>query len=84
VRLVITEGNYLLLDDEPWPSLRPHFDHTALMVADMGTLEVRNRQRWAGFGKDDAFIKAKVEDNDMPNVRLVYERSGEPDWAIRT
>jgi len=29
-------------------------------------------------------IRAKLEDNDMPNARLVYERSAEPDWVIRT
>ena len=83
VRLIISEGNWLLLEDEPWPSLRPLFDHTALVVTDMETLEVRNRQRWVGFDKDDDFIRAKLEGNDLPNARLVYERSAEPDWIIR-
>jgi hypothetical protein len=27
---------------------------------------------------------AKLEGNDMPNARLVYERSAEPEWVIRT
>jgi pantothenate kinase len=83
VRLIISEGNWLLLDDEPWPSLRPYFDHTALVVTDMETLETRNRQRWVGFDKSEEFVKAKLEGNDMPNARLVYERSAEPDWIIR-
>jgi len=84
VRLIVTEGNWLLLDDEPWPTLRPWFDQTALIVADMKTLEARNRQRWVDYGMNEAFIRAKLEDNDLPNVRLVYERSTEPDWIIRT
>ena len=84
VRLIVTEGNWLLLDDEPWPLLRPHFDRTALVVADMATLEARNRQRWVDYDMDESFIRAKLEDNDMPNARLVYERSTEPDWIIRT
>jgi pantothenate kinase len=84
VRLVVSEGNYLLLDDQPWPSLRPFFDRTVLIVTDTATLEARNRQRWVDFGLDELAIRAKLEDNDMPNARLIYERSGEPDWIIRT
>jgi pantothenate kinase len=84
IRLIISEGNWLLLDDEPWPSLRPFFDRTAMVVADMETLEARNRQRWVDFGHDDEFVRTKLEDNDMPNARHVYERSTEPDWIIRT
>ena len=84
VRLIISEGNWLLLDDEPWPTLRPYFDRTALVVADMETLAVRNRQRWVEYDMDEAFIRAKLEDNDLPNARHVYERSAQPDWIIRT
>ncbi len=84
VRLIVTEGNWLLLDDEPWPMLRQYFDRTALVVADPETLEARNRQRWVDYKMDEAFIRAKLEDNDLPNARLVYERSAEPDWIIRT
>lgn len=83
-RLIITEGNWLLLDDEPWPMLRPYFDHTVLVVADMETLELRNRQRWVDYEFTEEMIRAKLEDNDMPNARLVYQRSAEPDWIIRT
>lgn len=84
VRLVVTEGNWLLLDVEPWPTLRPYFDQTALVVADMETLEARNRQRWVDYAMDEGSIRAKLEDNDLPNARLVYERSVEPDYLIRT
>ncbi len=80
----MSEGNYLLLDDPPWPSLRPFFDRTVLIVTDMATLEARNRQRWVDFGLDEPAIRAKLEDNDMPNARLIYERSVQPDWIIRT
>ncbi len=84
VRLIVSEGNWLLLDDEPWPMLRRYFDRTVLVVADMAALLVRNRQRWVEYGMDEAFIRAKLDDNDMPNARLVYERSADPDWIIRT
>jgi pantothenate kinase len=84
VRLIVTEGNYLLLVDDPWPGLRPSFDRTTLIVSDLETLEARNRQRWVDMDKDEDFITAKLELNDMPNVRLVMERSADPDWVIRT
>jgi pantothenate kinase len=84
VRLIVTEGNYLLLGDDPWPSVRRSFDHSALIVSDLETLEARNRQRWLDMDRDEGFITAKLELNDMPNVRLVMERSIDPDWVIHT
>jgi pantothenate kinase len=84
VRLIVTEGNYLLLGDDPWPSVRRFFDHSALIVSDLETLEARNRQRWLDMDRDEGFITAKLELNDMPNVRLVMERSIDPDWVIHT
>ena len=32
----------------------------------------------------EEMIREKLEGNDLPNARLVYERSAEPDWIIRT
>jgi len=84
VRLIVSEGNWLLLKDEPWPTLLPLFDHTVLVVADMETLTQRNRDRWVGYDYTEDMIREKLEGNDMPNARLVYERSAEPDWIIRT
>jgi pantothenate kinase len=83
-RVIVTEGNWLLLEDEPWPMLRPWFDHTAMVITDTATLEERNRQRWVGYDYTEDMIRAKLEDNDMPNARLVYERSTKADWIIRT
>ena len=84
MRLIISEGNWLLLQDEPWPMLLPLYDHTALVVADMETLEQRNRERWVGYDYSEEMIREKLEGNDMPNARLVYERSAQPEWIIRT
>lgn len=84
VRVIVTEGNYLLLDDPPWPALRPFFDQTVLLVTDMETLAARNRQRWVDIDMDEGGIRAKLDLNDMPNARLVVDRSAEPDWIVRT
>jgi pantothenate kinase len=84
VRLIITEGNYLLLDEAPWSQLRPSFDRTVLVLTDLETLEARNRQRWVDIGMDEERIRAKLAGNDMPNARLILERSAKPDWIVRT
>lgn len=84
VRLIVSEGNWLLLQDEPWPMLLPLFDHTALVRTDWATLEQRNRDRWVGYDYTEEMIREKLEGNDLPNARLVYERSAEPDWVVRT
>lgn len=84
VRLIVSEGNWLLLQDDPWPLLLPLFDHTALVKTDWRTLEQRNRDRWVGYEYTEEMIREKLEGNDLPNARLVYERSAEPDWIIRT
>jgi pantothenate kinase len=82
-RLIVVEGNWLLLDEAPWSGLVPFFDHTAMITVELEELERRNRQRWVDFDFSEAAIRAKLEENDMPNVRLVYERSVAPDWIIR-
>lgn len=84
VSIIVTEGNYLLLADAPWSGLRAYFDIAILIVVDMLTLEARNRQRWVDFEFDESAIRSKLEDNDLPNARLVYERSTRPDWTVRT
>ena len=84
VRLIVSEGNWLLLQDEPWPMLLPLFDHTALVKTEWETVVQRNRDRWVGYDFTEEMIRQKLEGNDLPNARLVYERSAEPDWDIRT
>jgi pantothenate kinase len=84
VRLIVTEGLYLLLDLPPWSGLRVTFDRSVLLVTDMATLEARNRQRWVDMAMPEEGILAKLEDNDMPNARFVLEHSGEPDWIVRS
>ena len=83
-RLIVSEGNWLLLKDEPWPTLLPLFDHTALVTTEWETLEQRNRDRWVGYDYTEEMIREKLEGNDLPNARLVYDNSAEPDWIIRT
>ena len=81
-RLIICEGNWLLLDQEPWRSLLDYFDYRAMVVVDPVRLEERNRDRWVQAGMSEDAIEQKLQDNDMPNVRLVISGSVAPDWTI--
>ena len=81
-RIVIVEGNYLLLDDPAWAVLRQRFDLTVMLDVPLPVLEARLVARWAGFGYDAGQIRAKLEDNDLPNARLVATRSVAADVVI--
>jgi pantothenate kinase len=83
VPVIIVEGNWLLLGRSPWDRLRPMFDITVLVEVPEPVLLARLRARWEGFGFSEAEIVAKLEENDLPNGRMVYEGSVRPDWILR-
>ncbi|MGV0803035.1 nucleoside/nucleotide kinase family protein, partial [Mycolicibacterium elephantis] len=50
-RLVVTEGNYLLDDDEPWPAVRAVLDDVWFLDVDRGERRRRLAKRHTQFGK---------------------------------
>lgn len=80
--VVIAEGNYLLLNEAPWRSLRPLFDLSAMISAEESVLRERLLQRWRDHGLSEAEAVAKAEENDLPNARLVLRESGGEDFLI--
>jgi pantothenate kinase len=82
VPVIVVEGNWLLLDRAPWDRLRPLFDITVLVDVPEYALRMRLRGRWERLGLSEAEILAKLEENDLPNGRLVREASVAPDWLI--
>ncbi len=81
-RIVLAEGNYLLLEDEPWSALAPLFDLTVMIAPPADELRRRLEARWRGFGLGEAEVAAKVEQNDLPNGRLVLSRSRKADFVF--
>ncbi|MCI5078576.1 nucleoside triphosphate hydrolase [Oricola sp.] len=84
IRIVVAEGNYLLLDEAPWSQLRPLFDVTVSIDATLDVLRDRLEARWRGFNLPPEVIATKVEGNDLVNARRVIEGSVEADFRIRT
>ena len=73
--VIITEGNYLLLDDEPWSGLAPLFDLTVFLDVNEATVHQRIIDRWLNHGLSAADTERRAETNDLPNARLVLTNS---------
>ena len=81
-RIVLVEGNYLLLDRAPWSDLAPLFAFSIFVSPSMEELERRLTARWQGYKLDAAGIDWKLNGNDLPNARLVVENSRPADLSI--
>jgi pantothenate kinase len=81
-RVIIVEGNWLLLRDAPWSDLAPLYDLTALVALPEAALRARLTARWEGFGLAPDEVRAKVEGNDLPNAARVAAGSATPDFLI--
>ncbi|NEY89765.1 nucleoside triphosphate hydrolase [Tabrizicola oligotrophica] len=81
-RLLIVEGNYLLLNEPPWPDLAPLFDLTVWIDVPEAELERRLLARWAQHGKTPAEARAWIDGNDLPNIRRVVQGSRPADLLI--
>lgn len=80
VRHIVTEGNYLLLDEAPWSDLAPLYDVTVFLDVPMTELERRLTERWRALDPDD--FRVKMEGNDLPNARHVVGNSRPADYSI--
>ncbi|MCD4527094.1 nucleoside/nucleotide kinase family protein [Nocardioides sp. cx-173] len=76
--LVVTEGNYLLLPQQPWPRVRAQLDTVWHVVTDEDLRLERLLARHMRFGKTPAEARAWVERVDGPNgvlIEAVAERA---------
>ncbi len=81
-RLILVEGNYLLLDQPPWSGLKPLFDFTILLKVDAQELERRSIARWLHHGYRSSEAGEKTQNNDMTNARTVIKNSTRPDIVL--
>lgn len=83
INVLLVEGNYVLLDQVPWSSLRPLFDVTVNISVPEEVLRQRLCARWEGLGIPAAESRAKVEANDLPNGLLVLAKSLDSEFILR-
>ncbi|HTV67892.1 MAG TPA: nucleoside triphosphate hydrolase [Rhizobiaceae bacterium] len=82
MRFILAEGNYLLLDEEPWTRLASLFDFAIFLDVPREELERRLMQRWHEHGKTDEQARAWIASNDMPNIDRVLARKRNADLVI--
>ncbi|MBL1242503.1 MAG: nucleoside/nucleotide kinase family protein [OCS116 cluster bacterium] len=82
VKIVVIEGNYLLLDKSPWTDMRPFYDLTVFIDVPLEVLKQRLIQRWKSYDYTPDMIQKKLDVTDMPNVELVVSQSLNADYKI--
>jgi pantothenate kinase len=83
VSLVVTEGNYLLLDDPPWHQVRPLLDETWFVEIDDAVRVGRLIRRHIEFGKTPEQAAEWVHRLDEQNARLVAATRERADVIVR-
>lgn len=83
-RIVLCEGNYLLVEDEPWNGLAPCFDLTIRIEAERAVLERRLIQRWLDHGLDRTSAEKRARANDLANAAFVEAHSRPADIIWRS
>ena len=83
VPLIITEGNYLLLDDPPWHEVRPLLDETWFVEIDDAVRVERLIRRHIEFGKTPEQAAEWVQRLDEQNARLVAASRERADLIVR-
>lgn len=81
--IVITEGNYLLLDGQGWAQVRDCLDEAWYL--DVPAVELRKRllRRHIRGGKSAEVAEAKVSRSDLRNAELVAGTRGNADLVLR-
>ncbi|MFE6523546.1 nucleoside/nucleotide kinase family protein [Streptomyces sp. NPDC057794] len=83
-RLVVTEGNYLLLDTGAWACVRPLLDEVWFCELPEPERVRRLVARHERFGKTHQEAQAWVTRSDQPNAELVAASRGQADLLVRT
>lgn len=82
-RIVLVEGNYLLVEDRPWSDLATAFDLAVWIDVDPAELRRRLLERWRQHGLTPDEAAERAEGNDMVNAEYARARSRKADIVCR-
>ena len=83
VRVLVVEGNYLLLTEGPWAGVRPLLDYAVFIHVDRETVKARLLKRHAEAGLfTEERNRAHIERTDLPNYDLVAASQDRADVVI--
>lgn len=83
-RFVITEGNYLLLPDEPWARVRGLLTETWFLAPDESLRRDRLLARHQAFGRTLAEARDRTLGSDERNAVLINATQQAADLVLRT
>jgi pantothenate kinase len=81
-RLVVTEGNYLLMDTDGWRRVRPHLDEVWYVDLDDDERLARLVERHRRFGKEQEQAARWVAEVDESNARLIRATRDRADLVL--
>jgi len=81
-RLVIVEGNYLLLDRPRWRDVQALLDETWYVDAPLAVLRARLLDRARAGGRTEVEAIAHVDESDLRNARLVAATKANADRRL--
>lgn len=82
-RLIITEGNYLLLDQGAWAGVAALLDECWYVEVDESLRIDRLTSRHVQFGRTPDQAREWVAFTDEPNARLIPATRGRADWVFQ-
>ncbi|WP_114971160.1 nucleoside/nucleotide kinase family protein [Rhodoferax ferrireducens] len=80
--LIITEGNYLLLDEGPWAEVRSALDEVWYLEVNDAVRQQRLLERHMRFGRSQAQALAWVNLTDEPNARRIAQTRHRADRVV--
>jgi len=83
-RIVLVEGNYLLLNERPWTRLHELFDYRMFLDVPVDELQQRLLKRIQSHGFTLEQAQNWLSGNDLPNIQHVLTGSVRPDLWIRS
>ncbi|QIV85344.1 nucleoside/nucleotide kinase family protein [Mycolicibacterium frederiksbergense] len=83
VPLVVTEGNYLLLESDAWPAARSHIDQVWFLAPDTDIRHARLVRRHEAYGKSAEEAKFWALGSDERNAQLIESTAGRADRIVR-
>ncbi|WP_158879408.1 nucleoside/nucleotide kinase family protein [Amycolatopsis anabasis] len=82
VPLVITEGNYLLLDEEPWHGVRPLLDEVWFLAPDEPERLERLVTRHRRYGRSLVEAQQRALGSDQRNADLIVATASRADLVL--
>ncbi|GAB7066290.1 nucleoside/nucleotide kinase family protein [Mycobacterium hodleri] len=83
VPLVVTEGNYLLLDVDAWPAARSGIDEVWFLAPDTDVRHQRLLRRHEAYGKSPEDAAFWALGPDERNAQLIESTAGRADRIVR-